>query len=245
MKVGERHFDVALDATLRACLTRWGSGPLLPVRSGDLRKKRFKRPRRTLIVFVVDASDSMGQGTYARMKAAKGAAFAILTQAHLKRHRVGMVAFRDQSAQVVLPPTSSISLARQRLKSMPTGGATPFADGLMKAWRMIQTERHKDPSLAPLMVVISDGEANVPYDPRAKHIGVANELRWICGRLGADRIHSIVIDTKPRREGSDDMVSIARDLNAAYYHLDSLKAGNVVAVVTQVDDIGFKRRNFA
>jgi magnesium chelatase subunit D len=61
------------------------------------------------------------------------AILAILTPAHLKRHRVGMVAFRHQSAHVVLSPTASLSMARKRLKSLATGGATPFAHGLMAA----------------------------------------------------------------------------------------------------------------
>ncbi len=232
MKEGERHFDVAMDATLRAAMTRGEGRSVLPIHPSDLRKKRFKRPRKSLIVFVVDASDSMGQGTYARMKAAKGAILAMLTQAHLRRQRVGMVAFWGQSADVVLPPTASLSLARKRLKTLPTGGATPFADGLMTAWRMIKSERLKDPSIEPLMVVISDGDANVSYDQGHGKLDVATELRWICQKIGADKINSIVIDTKPRRMGGDDMVAVARGLDGAYYHIDSLKAGNVVAVVS-------------
>lgn len=165
------------------------------------------------------------------MKAAKGAALAILTQARLQRHRVGMVAFRDKSAQVVLHPTASLSLARKRLNLLPTGGATPFAHGLMNAWRMIKTERLKDPSILPLMVVISDGEANVLYDGNAKAMGVVAELKLICQSIGADRIASIVIDTKPRRDGSNDMISVAEALGSVYHHIDGLQAKNVVAVV--------------
>jgi magnesium chelatase subunit D len=184
-----------------------------------------------LIVFVVDASDSMGQGTYARMKAAKGAALAILTQAHVRRHRVGMVAFKGRSAQVVLQPTASLSLARQRLRSLPCGGATPFADGLMKAWRLIKIERLKDPFINPLMVVISDGEANVAYDADGSYVDVAEELGLICRKMREDRIHTVVIDTKPRREGSGNMLLVAGALNGTYHHIDGLKAGSVVAAV--------------
>ena len=180
VKDGERHFEVAIDATVRAAMVRQDHCPAAGsplIRPGDLRKKRYQRPGKNLIVFVVDASDSMGQGTYARMKAAKGAALAMLAQACLNRHRVAMVAFRDKSAQVVLHPTASLSLARKRLNALPAGGATPFAHGLIKAWRMIQTERLKDPSVQPLMVVISDGDANVAYDDRSMALGVMAELR--------------------------------------------------------------------
>lgn len=235
VKGEERFFDVALDATLRAALMRAGR-PAQPgeplIQPVDFRKKRYKRPQRTLIVFVVDASDSMGQGTFARMKAAKGAALAILTQARLKRHRVGMVAFRDKSAQVVLHPTDSLSLARRRLNMLPTGGATPFAHGLVKAWRMITTERLKDPAIRPLMVVISDGEANIALDEGSHNFSVMDELLLISEKIGGDRIASVVIDTRPRRGRSEDMVRIARALNGAYHHIDGLKAGNVVALVS-------------
>ena len=153
VKPGERFFDVAVDATLRAALIRPDTTAVpgsLVVSAGDLRKKQFKRPHKSLIMFVVDASDSMGQGTYVRMKAAKGAALAILAKAHLGRHQVGMVAFRDRSAQIVLQPTASISRARQHLNIMTTGGATPFADGLMKAWQVIKAQRVKTPGIQAL-----------------------------------------------------------------------------------------------
>ncbi len=235
VREGERYFDVALDATLRAAMLRPNPSDKSgapAIRPADLRKKRYKRPQKTLIVFVVDASDSMGQGTFARMKAAKGAALAILTQARLKRHRVGMVAFRDKSAQVVLQPTESLSLARQRLNQLPTGGATPFAHGLVKAWRMIKTERLKDPSVRPLMVVISDGEANIPYDEKNNAFKIMDELLLISEKIGEDRIASVVIDTKPRRGRSEEMASVASALNGSYHHIDGLKAGNVVALVS-------------
>jgi len=235
VREGERYFDVAMDATLRAAMLHadpsdTSGAPL--IQPGDLRKKRYKRPLKTLVVFVVDASDSMGQGTFARMKAAKGAALAVLTQARLKRYRVGMVAFRDKSAQAVLQPTDSLSLARRRLHQLPSGGATPFAHGLITAWRMIKTERLKDPSVRPLMVVISDGEANIPYDENNNAFNIMGELLMISERIGEDHISSVIIDTKPRIGRSDDMVRVARSLNGTYHHIDGLKAGNVVTLVS-------------
>jgi magnesium chelatase subunit D len=165
------------------------------------------------------------------MKAAKGAAMAILTQANLRRYHVAMVAFRDKTAQVVLSPTASLALARKRLQSMPSGGATPFAAGLMKAWRLIRSERLKDHSIEPLMVVISDGGANVVYDDHSVAIGVMAEMELICRRIGTDRIHSIVIDTRSRSDGAEDMAAVSRWLNGAYHHVDDLRAGHVIDAV--------------
>lgn len=235
VKTGEHSFDVAVDATLRAALIRpqTSSGPDAPgsirITAGDLRKKLFKRPRENLIVIVVDASDSMGQGgTFARMKAAKGAALALLAKAHLGRHRVAMVAFRDKHARIVLYPTASISRARRQLKSMTTGGATPFADGLLKAWQVIRAQRIKDPAIRPLMVVISDGEANVASENRPDSPPVMDELIQICQGIGRDKIASIIIDTRPLSAGGDAMQRLARALGGAYHHINGLKARHVV-----------------
>ena len=231
MREGERFFEVAVDSTLRAAMLRHGrscGGEAFSVAPCDLHKKIFHRPTRHLIVFVVDASDSMGQGPFARMKAAKGAVLAILAKARLGRHRVAMVTFRDESAEVLLQPTSSLALARQRLTSLSTGGATPFADGLMKAWKLVTSERLKDPEIDPMLVLISDGEANVPYDPRGKLKDVADELAVISQRMRKDRIRAVVIDTKPSWEKSGAMLRIAEFLGGAYHHISRIRARHVV-----------------
>ena len=173
----------------------------------------------------------MGDGTYARIKAAKGAVLAILAKAYQKRHRVGMVTFRDEAADVVLPPTSSLTLARRNLHKMPTGGATPFGDGLMKAWRMVKTERLKDPGIRPLLVILSDGEANVPYDSFRSLTEVMEELMLIASRIGADNISSISIDTRPLREPSQTMRRLSEMLGGTYHHISRLKADGMVRAV--------------
>jgi magnesium chelatase subunit D len=218
-------------ALIRQCLD--GKPDTISIKPVDLRKKLFKRPGKTLIVFVVDASDSMGQGTFARIKAAKGAALAILTKAHLERHRVAMVAFRDESADVILQPTASLVLAQKNLKELPTGGATPFAHGLMKAMRIVNTERLKDPEIRPLLVIISDGEANVPYEPNLSPTKVMDELFVICRKIGQDNIYSIAIDTKPIMKKTDDMRMIAESLGGTYHHVHHLRARNVVEFISK------------
>jgi magnesium chelatase subunit D len=237
VRVGEneRHYDVAVDATLRAVMMRQGGAAAVDgftIGPQDLRKKDFNRPGTTLIVLVVDGSDSMGQGTFVRMKAAKGAALALLTKARLRRYRIGMVTFRGRSAQIVLPPTASLALARQKLNSLPTGGATPLAHGLMTAWRMIRTERLKNPAIQPLMVVLSDGEANVPYQSDGERVvDVMEELHRIAHRIGRDRIHSILIDTLPRWEAKHPMRDVAQSMDGAYHHVDRLGAATVVETI--------------
>jgi Mg-chelatase subunit ChlD len=81
---------------------------LLPWQTEDLRVKLRQRPRRSLIVFVLDASDSMG--VHERMAAAKGAVLALLTSAYQRRDRVALVVFRDASAELLLPPTGAVAI---------------------------------------------------------------------------------------------------------------------------------------
>jgi magnesium chelatase subunit D len=234
VRENDRHFDIAVDATLRAAMVRQGAAAGtdgVVIAPEDLRKKHFNRPGITLIVFVVDGSDSMGQGTFVRMKAAKGAVLALLTKARLRRHRIAMVEFRGPSAQIVLPPTTSLALAQRQLNALPTGGATPLAHGLMTAWQMIRTERLKNPTIKPLMVVLSDGEANVPYQSGRSGIDVMKELQLIADRIGRDRIHSILIDTLPRWEANHQMRHIAQSMGGAYHHVDRLGAATVVDAI--------------
>ena len=221
-------FDVAIDATLRAAALRaaqtgMSEDSILSVRPEDLRKKLRKESRTTLIIFVVDASDSMS--TQARMAAAKGAVLALLTRAYQSRNRVALIVFEGERARVLLHPTTSVALARERLRRLPTGGETPFADGLLQAWRMIQAERLKEPDVRPLLVVISDGEANValeegrPYD---------EEVCSLAESIRKDGIQSIAIDTTPTLASRDKMKRIAEALDAAYHPIDRLRAANVL-----------------
>ncbi len=231
----ERGYDLAADATVRAALLRRqepAADGRLTLTPADLRKKIYRRPRRTLVVFVVDSSDSMGDdGTSNRIRAAKGAVLAILGKAYQKRHRVGLVVFREESATLVLPPTTSLALAQRQLKSLPTGGATPFADGLLKAWQLIRTERIKDPESRPLLVILSDGEANVPHDPACPAGEVMGELLGIGTRIGRDRIASLVIDTRPLSSPAPEMRQLAEALGGTYEHISRLRAGGMVRAV--------------
>lgn len=170
-------------------------------------------------------------GTYARIKAAKGAVLATLGHAYRKRHRVAMVVFREETATVVLPPTTSLALAQRRLRTLPTGGATPFADGLMLAWRLIRTERRKESECRPMLVILSDGEANVAHDPERNPTEVMAELMAIAARIGADSIPSLCIDTRPLRNPAPQMRELAAALGGSYRHISRLSNSTMVQTV--------------
>lgn len=217
-----------LPASLRANLVRGGG----PIAFDDLRRKIFQHRQKALIVFVIDASESMGEGTLERMKAAKGAILGLLTAAYQNRDQVALVAFRERRAQVLLRPTSSVLLAQQQLRKLPIGGATPFADGLWQAWQLIRSERQKQPNLQPLLVIVSDGEANVPLVPGED---ILPELYSIAQQIRLERIGSVVIDSCAGVE-NHNLQKLAQKLAGSYQQIRDLNAGRLIEAVWAAEE---------
>jgi magnesium chelatase subunit D len=220
---GERSFELDLAATLRAAA-------IAPVRSAPritsahLRKKLRSQPARALVVLVVDASDSMGAED--RMAAAKGAALSLLLTAYRRRDRVAVVVFGGDEATVLLGPTASTGLARQRLQHLPIGGATPLADALLKAWTILRNERRKHPALDGRIVLLSDGRANVALRPTHD---VFSELAVLGERIRRDKIASVVIDSS--RGGAPELVKVAAALGTSVTRVARLSAGRLVTAL--------------
>ncbi len=219
--------DVALDATLRAAAphqtVRDRKGLAVAVRGEDLRERVRVGKVSVACVFVVDASGSMG--TMMRMESAKGAVLSMLVDSYRHRDRIGLVAFRGNSAEILLPLCSSVDLAQKQLEDLPTGGKTPLCAGLMKGMEVLLQERRKNGEVIPMMVVISDGRANVPLagDVRQEIVGIAEEIR-------SYGIHTVVIDTE---EIGDSFLefrlgycrAVAEHAGGGYYPIADLSAG--------------------
>ena len=110
------------------------------------------RTTNSIGIFAVDASGSMGTKL---MVETKGAIFSLLLDAYQKRDKVGFVAFREAQAEILLPPTDSIELAKKLLEDLPTGGKTPLAEGMLTSYEVIVQQLRKDPSLVPLLILVS------------------------------------------------------------------------------------------
>jgi magnesium chelatase subunit D len=194
------------------------------IRRPDLRQRVREKRIGNLIVFVVDASGSMGAGR--RMSEAKGAVLSLLMDAYQKRDRVALVAFRQNEAQVLLPPTNSIELAYKYLEEMPTGGKTPLGQGLEQGYQLLDTQLRRDPHTFPVLLLISDGRTNVSLRG-GKPLAEARELAQ--GIRSDQRIRSVVIDVE--RPGPLSL-GLARELagllGAHYYLIDELKASTLV-----------------
>jgi magnesium chelatase subunit D len=174
--VGESTGGPHLVATVRAAAPhqreRGRRGAGLVLRKGDLRYARREGNEGNLVLFCVDASGSMG--ARARMREVKAAVLSLLLDAYRRRDKVGLVTFRAATAELALPPTSSVEAAAARLDALPTGGRTPLAEGLLEAARVLRVEAVRDPRRRPLLVVVTDGRATSGPDAvRRAHAAAA------------------------------------------------------------------------
>jgi magnesium chelatase subunit D len=183
---------LAIDATLRAAAPRQQerkkTNTALAVLPEDIRQVRRRGKAEVGCVFVVDASGSMGAEE--RMESAKGAVLSLLEDAYVNRDRIGLVAFRGDGAEVLLPLSRSPDLAYKRLSDLPTGGRTPLASGLLKGMELLRREKTKKRDLLPMMMLISDGRANAGSGP------IREELRKVSGSIAEADIRTVVIDTE-------------------------------------------------
>ena len=225
----EKTTDLAFDATLRAAapyqLTREKNGNSIIIHESDFRKKVREKKIGNLVLFVVDASGSMGARQ--RMVASKGAVLSMLMDAYQKRDKVGLIAFKGNSAELLLPPTSSIELAQKYLQEMPTGGKTPLSRGLVKGYEVIKAELRRDPDTCPFMVLISDGRANVSMNGEPP----LQEITTVASRLREEGIQSAVIDTESSMIKFGLAQKISTALGATYLTLEDLKAESIVNAV--------------
>ncbi|TDC04810.1 VWA domain-containing protein [Nonomuraea longispora] len=163
--------DLHVTATMLAAAPhqrgRGRTGPGLVLRADDLREVVREGREGNLVLFVVDASGSMAARK--RMSAVKAAVLSLLLDAYQRRDKVGLITFRGAGAEVALPPTSSVEAGAARLRSLPTGGRTPLAAGLMRAADVLRVERLRDPARRPLLVLVTDGRvtAGGDVDPAA------------------------------------------------------------------------------
>ncbi|MDO3379151.1 VWA domain-containing protein [Geoalkalibacter halelectricus] len=219
--------ELAVGRTLRTAASR-GAGQLR-VRAEDVHRTIRRQRQETLVVFLVDASDSMGEGTTARIALAKGAVLSLLRRAYLSRDRVALITFRDQGAQVLLPPTRSGILARERLRRLAIGGATPLAAGFFSARRLIAQERRRDPGLGALLVVFSDGEANVP---RVRGADLRREVLTEARALRHEQTTVVLFDTGARSR--DNLLpDISTALNAPCHRLLTDKLDRLVQLIEE------------
>lgn len=221
--------DIAFDATLRAAApyqkARPSNGCAVVIRKDDLRSKVREKRTGNIFLFVVDASGSMGARE--RMKTVKGVIFKILLDAYQKRDRVGMVAFRKNQAEVLLPVTRSVDFAQKKLATMPTSGKTPLAKGLLKAEDVLDMLYRQDANQDPVMILITDGRATSSLNKGTNPVTDALEE---AKRIGRRNIPVAVIDTESGFIKLGLAKKLAKAMGASYFQVDKISEDQLLHI---------------
>lgn len=224
--------DVALDATLRAAAPyqlrrKNGNGLAVVLQQQDIRGKIREKRIGNFLLFIVDASGSMG--ARGRMAASKGAIMSLLLDAYQKRDCVAMVSFRKDEAVVNLPPTSSIELAANLLKEMPVGGRTPLSAGLASSYEVLRNYLLREPTARPIAIIITDGKSNMSLGEKKP----LDEAIDFAERLAMDeRIRFVMVDTETKGLVTFGLAQkLAGALNAQYFKIEDLKADTLLNIV--------------
>ncbi|MHB1476315.1 MAG: VWA domain-containing protein, partial [Coriobacteriia bacterium] len=152
----------------------------------------------------------------------------LLVDAYQRRDRVGLVAFRGESAEVILQPTASVELAQMKLRALPTGGATPIAHGILKSLDVLHAEIRRDDSVVPWLVLLTDGRANVGIGD-----GLGSEdARKAAAHLRETAIHTLVIDTSGPGSGMAAR-ELARIAGGEYVRIGDPEGGVVAGAVRE------------
>ncbi|MEL7213986.1 MAG: magnesium chelatase subunit D [Pseudomonadota bacterium] len=225
---------VDLVATLRAaapwqpirrkCSPR---GTNLHIRAEDIRLKRFEEKSDRLLIFAVDAS---GSAAFSRLNEAKGAIELLLAEAYARRDHVALVAFRGDSAEILLPPTRSLVQTKRRLAALPGGGGTPLAAGLKSALDLALQARKR--GMTPTVAILTDGRANIALDGTANRSAAGEDADKMAKSLRSHAIDCLVIDMSNRPQQA--LKQLSETLLAPYVPLPRADAQRLSSAVSAV-----------
>ena len=200
-----------------------GKGLSIVIKPQDYRRKAREKRIGAYQLFVVDASGSMAARH--RMEATKAAILSLLRDSYIHRDSVGLIVFRKESAEVLLPFTRSVERAERLLASMPTGGKTPLAHGLRMAYTMCDRLLRAHRAERIQIICITDGRATsgASEDP----VGEAKQWARILGTLPVDYI---VIDTETGFIKLGLAKELCKLMNGSYYAMDSITSDSILRV---------------
>lgn len=191
------------------------------IQADDLRVKHFRAKAGALFCFAVDASGSMALH---RMRQAKGAVHTLLQTAYVHRDRVALLAFRGDKADLLLPPSQSVELARRALDLLPTGGGTPLAAALLGALDVAEQARSRG-IMQTVLVLLTDGRANIGL--RAARGGVTEELQVLGRHVAESGIQSVVVDTQRSYLSRGEARRLAEWLGGTYVYLPNARGEQI------------------
>ncbi|KPP93915.1 magnesium chelatase subunit D [Erythrobacter sp. HL-111] len=201
-----------------------GEAPIL-MRKEDLRIRRYEEKAPRVTIFAVDAS---GSAAAARLAEAKGAVELMLAQAYVTRSEVALVAFRGETAELLLPPTRSLTRAKRALSGLPGGGGTPLALGLKAARECAESAIGKGRTAS--LVILTDGRANIDANGQPGRRQAGADAEAAAKAIAARGIEALVVDISPRpaREGP----ALAEALRGRFLALPRADAKTLQTAIT-------------
>lgn len=197
----------------------------LRIRKGDLRIRRFEERAEALTIFAVDAS---GSSALARLAEAKGAVELMLAQSYVKRAQVALIAFRGTAAELLLPPTRSLTRAKKVLGELPGGGGTPLALGLAAASELAESQAAR--GRTPFVALLTDGKGNIDRQGQPGRAQAGEDALAAARRFAAAGTQGVVIDISARPQ--PEAAAIAAAMRARYLALPRADARGVEQAVS-------------
>ena len=219
---GKTH-DIAFDATIRAAApyqrVRESENVSIVIEPQDIREKVRERRSGCTLLFLVDASGSLG--VRKRMSTVKGAILSMLRDSYVKRDRIGLMAFRRDSADMILPPTKSVEYSYKRLEELPTGGKTPLGEALVRVDEYMTSYARCHVGERCFVILVTDGRANVPLQQGAD---ANDEVQKMAEDIKIPHVGWIVVDAGMGFPHFDNAQKLAQKLGAKYFKLEELDA---------------------
>ena len=204
-----------------------GQKQRIVVRKEDFHVTRFRQSGQTTTVFVVDAS---GSSALNRLAEAKGAVELLLADCYVRRDSVAVLAFRGQTAELILPPTRSLARAKRSLAGLPGGGGTPLAHAIDASMLLADQLRKKGET--PIVVLLTDGKGNIARDGRPGRAQAATDALAAATEMRLRGFSSLLVDTSPQAQ--DAAKNLAKAMGAQYLALPYAGANSLNQAVRAV-----------